>query len=179
MGSKEKDTALSKFLRQSAVDNGLCDEWRNAWNDDCTQQELINKYLRGIDFCLQHRWPSVDFINNHFDKALLRKNGILASDNYSLVNKPIIVALGYTASNIRISGDNPSRIYLNDNSVVTIIIKTHEKVIIECRDRVRCKVFADAAYNPDALVISYSDEAIVEAPECVRFKKESKDYLHE
>lgn len=169
---------LSINLRDEADGLGLCGEWHDAWSDKATQQELVNKYLRGIDFCLLHRWPSADFVEKNFDRHILRRSGVLANDRYSLRNKREIVLLGNSEAVVRIDGPCSSRIYACDTSFSKIYVRTSEKVIIEVRDHANVEVIPDAGYDTDVVVYEYSDESVVVAPNSVRYRKEN-DYLYE
>lgn len=167
---------LSNTLKQEAIGHGLCEAWQNGWKDNSTQQELINKYLRGIDFCLQHHWPTADFIRNNFCLDLLRRNGILANDRISIRDKEEIVISGNSDIIVRIDGNTSSRIYIGDNSKARIFVKNHEKVIIEVRDKAYVEVFADDYYHPDVSVYEYSENSTVVAADNVKYTKE-EDYL--
>lgn len=170
-----KDRILSMTLRNEADSLGLCEEWHNAWQDNSTQQELINKYLRGIDFCLQHHWPSNGFIKSHFDKALLRKNNILVDDRRSLLNPPMAIILGNSHAIIRVVGNNPSRIYLNGNTEASLYVHTNAKVIVEVRDKARLSV-TPWEDRTDCVVFDYSDDTLVEASKSIKYERKD-DYL--
>lgn len=165
-------------LRDEADVLGLCGEWHDAWSDKATRQELVNKYLRGIDFCLRHKWPSADFIERNFDRDILRKNGILANDRYSLRNNGEIVVLGNSEAVVRIDGACPSRIYACGTSSSKIYVNTSEKVIVEVRDHARVEVILGDGYHTDVSVYEYSGDSAVIAPDSVKYKRE-KDYLYE
>ena len=173
----EKEKNLSMSLRDEADRLGLCSAWHNAWQDGATPQELINKYLRGIDFCLANQWPTAEFIRSRFDVDILRRNGVLANDRYSIRNKPEIVILGSSDVIVRLDGGCSSRIYVNDNSKARIFVRTAEKVIIEARDRSSVEIIADSYYNTDVSAYVYSDTASVKAPPEVRILRE-QDYLN-
>lgn len=170
-----ENNILSRQLRSEADSLGLCDEWHNAWRDDSTQQELINKYLRGIDFCLRHHWPSNGFIKAHFDLALLRKNNILVDDKRSLLNPPIAVILGSSKATIRVDGNNPARIYLNDDSETTLYVNASAKIITETRGNARLTVIP-WGFATDCVVFDYSGDTLVVAPQGIRYERRD-DYL--
>lgn len=172
----EKKKNLSMALRDEADDLGLCSAWHRAWHDDSTQQELIDKYLKGIDFCLMHHWPTAGFIRKHFDVDILRRNGVLVNDRYSIRNKPEIVISGNSDAIVRLDGDCSSRIYVGDDSKARVFVKTAEKVIVEVRDRASVEIVPDPYYFVDVCVYVYSDEASVEAPAGIRCVRE-EDYL--
>ena len=167
---------LSITLRTSARKLGLCDEWYNAWSESSTQQELINKYLRGIDFALANNWPSNDFIKENFDKDLLLKNGILVNGVYSFLNPRTCVVLGDSQAKIRLNGNTISVIYVRGTSDVDVIVHTNEKVIIHTFDSATVMVKYGKEYTPDVLVLNHSSATLVDAPKEVRYK-EDFDYL--
>jgi hypothetical protein len=63
---------LSIELRNMAREAGLCDQWFGEWNDDSDNTTLFDKYKRGIDFCIEHGYPTNEFIKSHWDKEMLR-----------------------------------------------------------------------------------------------------------
>lgn len=167
-----EQTQLSMTLRQSAINNGLCDEWKNAWKDNCTQQELINKYLRGIDFCLQHRWPSNRFITDNFDIVTLRRNNIIVDDSWSLNNPQEAVILGDSKATVRVNGRNSSEIYIRDTSEVAVHVHTGELVLIHVFDKTTVRVYPSEVYDINCTVICHSKDAVIEAPKVVKYKEE-------
>lgn len=176
----EDNTQLSLQLKKEAVRLGLCKQWTEAWKDNTTQQELINKFIRGYDFCLKHNWPSVDFICDNFDEDLLHKNGIIARGRYSFLNPETCIVMGDgTQATIRINGKHPSRIYLNSGTSTKIIVKTSELVIIETRGDAAFEVMAEGDYDHDIVVYDYSSHTIFPTlPDCVKYKR-LKDYIYE
>lgn len=60
---------LSNTLKNRAILLGLCTEWTEGWGNP-DKQGLIDKYLHGIDFCIKHDYPTVDFI----EKKTLKRN---------------------------------------------------------------------------------------------------------
>ena len=51
---------LNSELRGHAVSYGLCTQWQGDWQNNKSQQELIGMYIRGIDFCIEHDYPTVE-----------------------------------------------------------------------------------------------------------------------
>lgn len=169
---------LSMRLKKEAVGLGLCEDWTNGWQDNSTQQELINKFKRGIDFCLQHHWPSADFIDRNFKRELLWANGINVHGFRSFRNPEMCIFMGDANSVIRLDNQcsHGSRIFLNDNTETQVFVHTNEKVIIETRGHAHVKIHPDMRYKCDIVVYDYSDDTLVEAPESVRYSKEKVDY---
>lgn len=74
---------LNTDLRDHAVSYGLCQQWQNDWQDNKNQQELIDMYIRGIDFCIEHDYPTVDYIKNNFTGACFMKTIYLLTNGWS------------------------------------------------------------------------------------------------
>lgn len=159
---------LSVVLRESAIKHGLCDEWRNEWKDNSTPQELINKYLRGLDFALANHWPSNDFIKENFDKDILVKNNIIVDMKRSVLNPRICVVLGSSEVNVRLNSRHPSEIYVRDDAHITIYVHTREKVIVHAFENAHIEVLPDALYDVDVLVLNHSENTTIESPAHVR-----------
>ena len=49
---------LNKDLRDKAILYGLCEQWTNDWSENRNKQELIEMWLRGIDFAILHNYPT-------------------------------------------------------------------------------------------------------------------------
>lgn len=161
---------LSVQLRSEADLLGLCDEWHNAWKDNTTMQELINKYIRGLDFCLKHRWPSNRFIVEHFDRGLLRRNNILVNDNRSVLNPKVAVLLGQSTATVRVNGSHLSTIYVLDDSALDLVIHTNELVIVHAFDNAKVRVVVGDGYKCAVVVLNHSHGTVVTAPKSVRYK---------
>lgn len=170
------DKELSVTLRASAVEHGLCDEWRNEWKGNSTPQELINKYLRGVDFALANHWPSNDFIKENFNKDILIKNNIIVDMKRSVLNPRICVVLGSSEVNIRLNSQHPSVIYIRDNANVTIYVHCNEKIIVHTFENASIKVIPGEIYTPDVLILKHSKNTTVDVPVSVEVV-EDFDYL--
>ena len=71
---------LNSELRGHAVSYGLCTQWQGDWQNNKSQQELIGMYIRGIDFCIEHDYPTVEYIKGNFDRSLLHQNHIFVDE---------------------------------------------------------------------------------------------------
>lgn len=68
---------LSIVLRELACSQPtpLCKEWTQEWKDDSEIDVLLDKYVRGFDFCVKNDYPPLDFCRRNFrDSDLLRHN---------------------------------------------------------------------------------------------------------
>ncbi len=78
---------VSEELKSEAVSLGLCKEWTKEWGNE-SADSLVEKYVKGIDFCIEHNYPSLAFLSQ-FD-GIRQKYGVFASEKVSVFNKPFI-----------------------------------------------------------------------------------------
>lgn len=127
---------LSETLKQQAVDLGLCKKWTEAWTDDCDQQGLIDKFIKGIDFCLERNWPSTDFIKSNFDTTLLRQNLVFVDEDIDIENAPsgIYIINGECTGTLRFAPWAAATVYLRHSSKVGIVAEDFAKVFVRLYD---------------------------------------------
>lgn len=127
---------LSETLKQQAVNLGLCKPWTEAWTDNCDQQELIDKYKKGIDFCLDRDWPSNDFIKANFDRDLLNANLIFVDEYVDMDMAPsgIYILNGECSGTIRFQQWAAATIYVRHNSKVNIVASDFAKIFVRIYD---------------------------------------------
>lgn len=171
-----RNSDLNIILKNSAISLGLCDKWQNEWAPDSTQQELIDKYIKGIDFCLKRHWPSNKFIKSNFKTKLLLANGIIIDRKYSALNPRFCIVLGNSLCKIRINGNTLSQIYLRDNSMTDVFVHTNEKVLIHLFDKASLRVFAKDIYKSDTVIINHSKDSHILTAGNARVRNEL-DYL--
>lgn len=132
---------LSETLKQQAVDLGLCRPWTEAWGD-CDQQELIDKYKKGIDFCIDKQYPSNEFIKANFDHDLLNANLIFVDEylDFDMMPSGIYILNGECSGTIRFAPWTAATIYVRHKSNVTIIADDFAKVFVRLYDEANAKV---------------------------------------
>lgn len=134
---------LNKALRDRARDLGLCDKWYDEWDKDCTRQELIEKYLKGIDFCIKHDYPKLYFIKTFFPNEQLAMNGIFVDENIDALNVNTAVALGKSTGTIRYEGQHAGTIYTRHESSIEVTAMEGARVFVEVWDDSKVKVITD------------------------------------
>lgn len=127
---------LSETLKQQARSLGLCDEWFGEWAENSSQQELIDKYVKGIDFAIKHQYPSNDFIKENFDHELLNKNLIFVDEFINEENAPsgIYIINGECSGSIRVSPWAVATIYVRHTSSINIVASDFAKVFVRLYD---------------------------------------------
>lgn len=135
---------LSETLKQQAVDLGLCRPWTEAWGD-CDQQELIDKYKKGIDFCIDKQYPSNEFIKANFDRDLLNANLIFVDEylDFDMMPSGIYILNGECSGSIRFAPWIAATIYVRHKSNVTIIADDFAKVFVRLYDEAEAETEAE------------------------------------
>ena len=135
---------LSETLKQQAVDLGLCRPWTEAWGD-CDQQELIDKYKKGIDFCIDKQYPSNEFIKANFDRDLLNANLIFVDEylDFDMMPSGIYILNGECSGSIRFAPWTAATIYVRHKSNVTIIADDFAKVFVRLYDEAEVEAEAE------------------------------------
>ena len=147
----EKEKKVSKELRAQARKLGLCDEWYNAWSDDCTYDELISKFITGYDFCLEHDWPEPKFIVKHFPLHVLRANGVYCDDSSARSDMRNVVVMGrssvelyysdYTFGDVRVRHSSHVCVRCDALSIVHIHAYDHSSVVVIAEDGAKVTMF--------------------------------------
>ncbi len=135
---------LSETLKQQAVDLGLCRPWTEAWGD-CDQQELIDKYKKGIDFCIDKQYPSNEFIKANFDRDLLNANLIFVDEylDFDMMPSGIYILNGECSGSIRFAPWTAATVYIRHKSNVTIIADDFAKVFVRLYDEAEVEAEAE------------------------------------
>ncbi len=133
---------LSETLKQQAVDLGLCKPWTEAWADNSDQQELIDKFVKGIDFCLERDWPSTEFIKANFDRELLNANLIFVDEYVDMDMAPsgIYILNGECYGRLSFAPWAAATVYLRHNSKVTVVASDFAKVFVRLYDAAEVEV---------------------------------------
>lgn len=130
---------ISKELKKEAISLGLCQEWTNEWGKP-TKDELVDKYVRGIDFCIEHNYPSCEYMKKHFD-GVMQNHGVFVNDNIDLQNSKMVIANGKTSGKIIYNSYSVGTIYARHDSDLTIEASGNAFVSIETYDNCNVSVF--------------------------------------
>ena len=131
---------LNTELKNQARHLGLCDEWFNSWNKNWTMEKMVAKMYEGIDFCLEHHWPSNEFITKHCPLEFLREHKIFVDDKYSTNNPAESLVLGSSEITFRFNVSHHGILYLRDTSKAKIIAKNRAFVLVHTFDKASVEV---------------------------------------
>ena len=163
------DKELNKMLRDRARELGLCDQWYNDWKNRSSKQELIEKFLRGIDFCIKNDYPKKEFIKAYFPKELLRENEVFVDDKIGETNLHRTVLLGTTEGELKYDGYSVGKVYVQHQSVVKITACDRARVFVECYDDT--KVEADAKDDSRIFLYQHGGNAEISGNVIVRDRR--------
>lgn len=126
---------VNKELRDKAISVGLCDKWQKDWVNDKSEQELIDMYKKGIDFCFESKFPDNDFIKENISKDVLSENNMFVDEDFYKVNpENDCVILGNSKGKLVFDGFALRDIYINGDSDVEIEATDFAKVFVNVYD---------------------------------------------
>lgn len=138
-----EEKELNKVLRDKAREHGLCDQWFNEWDLNSDKKVLIQKYIKGIDFCIKHDYPSTLFIKEYFDDTFCKQNGIYVDSVEESINPDVAVILGKSNVHLAFRGLVSRNVYVCHQSKVFVEVEDGAKVFIECHGDAEVSVSAD------------------------------------
>ena len=65
-----KKENLSDKMKNEAVSLGLCAQWTAEWQDNTSKDDMVEKFVRGIDFCIGRNWPLAKDIKKYFGDVI-------------------------------------------------------------------------------------------------------------
>lgn len=133
---------LNTELRSRAIDLGLCNDWQNnIWNCNLSNDELINIYKKGIDFCIEHEYPSLDIIKTRFERSFLNERNIYVDDEIKAENRSgTIVINGKSRGELYFDEFTSADIYVRHESEIKINAKGISKIFVNVYDCANIKV---------------------------------------
>ena len=132
---------LSKELAKRAKAKGICAPWHAQLLKLEDVDDMLEMYLKGIDFCLVNDYPSNDFIRANFKGSMERK-GIFLDDTINVTNMPKVVCLGTTTGRIESNGYEVCEVFAKHDAALNVVVKDNAFVMID--------VFDDAVVNVHA-----------------------------
>lgn len=124
---------LAKELAREARRRGICKEWYIMLKSLTSKQDMLDMYIRGIDFCLQHDYPGNSYIRANF-KGKMENHGIFLDDNFSIINSRTCVALGSCRGEVRHSGYSVGQVFIRHTSSLELIATDDSFVMVDIFD---------------------------------------------
>lgn len=132
---------VTKHLAKAARANGICTPWLNELKTTNDKDALVDMYVRGLDFCLAHDYPSNDFIREHF-KGIMEKHGVFLDDAIDLQNQCKCIALGETTGRVVADGYSVVEVWAKHQSSLNIVARDNAFVMVDVYDDAVVNVLA-------------------------------------
>ena len=137
-------------------------------------QRLIDLYIRGIDFCIKHDYPTLDFIRENF-KGKCEPYGVWVDERVYLRNVDRLVLEGDCTGEIEYDGFSVSRLFLRHNSTIKVKASQYAIVTIESFDSSHLDLVV-AGSKARVCVVLYGDSTVNATGNVQIVKKNKKTY---
>lgn len=161
---------IARELKKEATRIGLCNKWIEEWGSP-DLDELCDKYVKGIDFCVEHDFPSCQYMKEHFD-GIMQKHGIFVDESFVLTNPRTLVVNGKCNGKVNVNGYGVSDIYARHDSVLEIIVSGNARVSVETYDN--CVLAVKASGNSKVFVYDHGGCIKKEGNVIVKNRKDKK-----
>lgn len=124
---------LSDKMKNEAVSLGLCAQWTADWQDNSSKDEMVEKFVNGIDFCIARNWPSTKDMKKYFGDVM-RNHGVYVDENVNLVNPKIVILNGECVANVSYEWMDSGEIYVRHNSSLYLKVCGISRVFVNIHD---------------------------------------------
>ncbi len=141
---------LSDKMKEEAVSLGLCAQWTVEWQDNSSKDEMVEKFVKGIDFCIGRNWPSTKDMKKYFGDVM-HNHGVYVDENAWLKSPKIVILNGECVAHVDYdwmdSGEiyvrHNSSLYLKVNGLSRVFVNLHDdsELHVECEDSAKCFVY--------------------------------------
>lgn len=149
---------LNKDLRDKAKSLGLCALWTKNWRRDKSVDDLIEMYIKGYDFCIEHDYPSVDFIKGNFDRDILHKHGVWV-DEEVIKTKDMMIINGNCYGKLVFDNFDVATVFIRHESKITIVCNKYSRISIRAYEKANVNVI-NKGFNKQ-YVYAFGDNVVV------------------
>lgn len=147
---------VSNRLLVDAVSKGLCKEHTEAWDTEMGIPALVAYYKANPNWCLERHYPSLAFMDAHFNTKDVRKMGVYINRNEALRATDLIYVFNNCTVGIITSAvtrfyfglDSKAKIIVEDGGILTIDSYDNTELDIELRGKARCIVYQYGDVSP-------------------------------
>ena len=137
-----KTEKLSAKMKSQAVGLGLCQQWTDEWADSTSKDELVEKFVRGIDFCIEHNFPSCEVIRKEFGDVI-HDHGVYVDENVIASDKPTVILNGECVAELSYSGKSCGDIYVRHDCEATVFVNGLARAFINIYDNAEVEVYCE------------------------------------
>lgn len=149
---------LNKYILEKAKLAGICKPWAEQIATATSVDELMEMYVKGIDFCLEKDFPSSpDLVRLAGDK--LHEYGIYVDQTgLALKNSKFAVLLGTCGADLHYDHFSVGQVFVKHNSCANVKTSDNSFLVIDCFDTARLTV---TAYGNSKVLINVYGQAKV------------------
>ena len=149
---------LAEQLRTDGTAKGLCQLYQTKLGACSSVEELVKLFIKGIDFCVNNDFPTLDFMRENF-KGKSEPYGAFVDDEVDASNLTHAVLNGACLACLDYNGYKVARVYARHTSVAAVTVSGHAIVTIDAFDKSELHV-AVAGNDARVLVNVYGDAKV-------------------
>jgi hypothetical protein len=131
---------LNSELAKMAKIHGICENWHLELKNETDIDNMLEMYVKGIDFCLSNDFPTNDFIRKNF-KGKMESHGIHLDETLRVISEPKTIALGKCSGTVKAENFDVCEIFIKNESEVTVMAKGNSFVMIDVFDNAKVHIF--------------------------------------
>lgn len=149
---------LIEKLKLDGESKGLCRLWRAKLKPGMDIENLVELYVKGIDFCISEDYPTLDFMRANF-RGKSEQYGVYIDDDVHLENAANTVLNGSCKAMIKFDDYAVSRVFIRHDSQAAIIASDHAMITIDAFDDSKV-IVATAGDNAQVYINQYGNAQI-------------------
>ena len=141
---------LNEILKRDGVAKGMCSPYQKELDNQETVEGLVSLYVKGIRFCVDNDYPTLDFLRKHF-KGQCEPFNVFIDDEVMTRNAERIVLNGECQGTLIYDGfavarvvarhDTDAKMYVSDRAIVHVDAFDNSRLAIySAGDRVKVRV---------------------------------------
>lgn len=158
----KEDEKMSKMLKVCAMQAGMCDKFTKEWADSSSPEEIIDKFKRGLDFCIKNDWPSSELVHDFFERDFLKAHHIYdAEEAFSAggYNDVATIVQHGSTGELRFGGFDTTTIWVRHDSELFVSACGHAVIFVHVYDDAHVTV--EQSGDARITVKRHSDRALV------------------
>lgn len=136
---------INKYILEKALANkSLCQPGAQGIIGADSIDDLLKMYVKDIDYCLEHDFPTNDDLVN-IGGDHLADHGIYVDSINRFVDRPFLVLLGSTKAESIYTGYSVGQLFVKHGSEVNVKAKDHAYLIVDCFDNSTVNIHAEGS----------------------------------
>lgn len=126
---------LIEQIKQDGIAKGLCRLWQGKLKNNLSVKQLVDLYVKGIDFCISEDFPTLAFLRKHF-KGRCEDYGVFIDEKMKMPvrNMRNLVFNGECTAMAEYDGYAIGNIYVRGKSLVGVSVMGNAFITIDAFD---------------------------------------------